>query len=126
MNKLKIKEIRKKLQLTQNDLAKKLGVSRQTVVNYENGAIIPESKKELLYNILQINTQDANEPELVYVDISGFDKKINSINEEIQTRKNIIKESADQELILHQNKMIELLQLQISEIRKAQLSYFKK
>lgn len=126
MNNLKIREIRKKLQLTQTDLAKKLGVSRQTVVNYENGAIIPESKRDLLYSILQINNNEVNEPELAYFNVSGFDKKINSINEEIQTRRNIINESSDEELILHQTKMIELLQLQISEIKKAQNLHLQK
>ena len=49
MYNLNIKELRKKKGWSQDTLAKKLGVSRQTIVNYEKGEVIPESKKELLY-----------------------------------------------------------------------------
>ena len=45
MNALEIKEKRKKLGLTQDELAKKLGVSLKTISNYEKGEVIPESKK---------------------------------------------------------------------------------
>lgn len=125
MKNLNIKEIRKELNLTQSEFAKKLGVSRQTVVNYENGLTIPESKKDLLYNILQ-NEGIAKEPDLQYNNSSGYDIKINQLQEEIAARKNIIKDSTDQELIQHQTKMIELIKLQIHEIEKAQKLHLQK
>tara|TARA_B100000378_G_scaffold70854_1_gene54069 strand:- start:4995 stop:5630 length:636 start_codon:yes stop_codon:yes gene_type:complete len=43
---------RKKLGLTQDQLAKKLGVSKRTIINYEKGETIPDSKSELLHQIL--------------------------------------------------------------------------
>lgn len=52
MNALEIKTNRKKLGLNQDELAKRLGVSVKTISNYENGEVIPESKKELLHKIL--------------------------------------------------------------------------
>lgn len=51
MNALDIKENRKKLKLTQEELAKLLGVSKRTVINYEKGEVIPETKSELLRKI---------------------------------------------------------------------------
>jgi len=52
MNALQIKENRKRLKLTQDGLGKLLGVSKRTIINYENGEVIPESKSELLRQIL--------------------------------------------------------------------------
>lgn len=49
---LNIKEIRKNLNLSQEKLAEMLGVVRQTVRNWENGAIIPQSKRLILTNLL--------------------------------------------------------------------------
>lgn len=53
MNGEDIKNLRKKLKLSQKDFGAKIGVSRQTIVNYENGDKIPDSKKQLLSNLLQ-------------------------------------------------------------------------
>jgi DNA-binding XRE family transcriptional regulator len=51
MNALDIKENRKRLKLTQEQLGAMLGVSKRTVINYENGEVIPETKSELLHKI---------------------------------------------------------------------------
>lgn len=48
MNALAIKENRKKIGLTQEELAKSLGVSSRTILNWEQGGVIPKSKTELL------------------------------------------------------------------------------
>lgn len=48
MNGKNLKEKRTLLGLTQDELAKKIGVSRKTVNNYENGGVIPDSKVTLL------------------------------------------------------------------------------
>lgn len=48
---LNIKEIRKNLGVSQEKLAEMLGVVRQTVRNWENGAIIPQSKRLILTNL---------------------------------------------------------------------------
>lgn len=52
---LEIREIRKRNNITQEELAKKLGVSRNTVVSYERGAVIPESKLVLLRTVLGLD-----------------------------------------------------------------------
>lgn len=52
MNELDVKEIRIKLHLTQEEFAKKIGVSRNTILNYEKGKPIPESKSTILSKLL--------------------------------------------------------------------------
>lgn len=51
MNAKKIKEARKALGLSQQQLAEKLGVTRNTIINYEKGGVIPDSKIVLLKNL---------------------------------------------------------------------------
>lgn len=46
-----VKRIRKALKLTQSEFAKKLGVSKRTIISYEQGGIIPRTKGEILQNI---------------------------------------------------------------------------
>jgi transcriptional regulator with XRE-family HTH domain len=51
MNEKKIKELRKKLNISQKKLAEMLGVHLRTVQNWENGSKIPQSKEMLIRNI---------------------------------------------------------------------------
>lgn len=57
-----IKEKRKILKLSQEDLADLIGVTKRTVINYENGEVIPDSKKNILQKVLNPvnygNTED--------------------------------------------------------------------
>lgn len=46
-----IKKIRDKLNLTQEELAKKIGVTPRTIQNYETGGKIPTSKHEIIRNL---------------------------------------------------------------------------
>lgn len=48
INGVYVENLRKKLGLSKEDFANLLGVSRGTVVNYEKGKVIPESKFEIL------------------------------------------------------------------------------
>lgn len=52
MSDLDIKEIRKNLKLTQQEFAERLGVSRNTILNYEKGETIPNSKSIILHTML--------------------------------------------------------------------------
>lgn len=52
MSDLNIKEIRKKLGVSQEQLAEMLGVVRKTIQNWENEAVIPQSKRAFLLNLL--------------------------------------------------------------------------
>lgn len=47
-----IKEKREQLNLTQVELAELIGVSRNTIINYERGSVIPTSKLSILEKIL--------------------------------------------------------------------------
>lgn len=58
MDALEIKQRREQLGLTQKELAELIGVSRETIINYEKGKPIPKSKSEILHKVL--------EPESVY------------------------------------------------------------
>ena len=54
------KSIRKALQLRQDELGKKLGISRVSVTRYENGTVqIPESRSLALRNILKLKESAA-------------------------------------------------------------------
>lgn len=48
MNGLELKDLRKKLNLTQVELARKIGVDTKTVQNWESGRKIPQSKDAIL------------------------------------------------------------------------------
>lgn len=112
MNAIEIREKRKLLRLTQEELAKKLGVSLKTISNYEKGEVIPDSKKELLHNILNPSTEHIlNEPPENYMDVSP--NEIEEIEELILERRKIIAIAQDEHEIKHQKKVIELLQKQI-------------
>lgn len=52
MSDLDVKKIRKDLGLTQQEFADKLGVSRNTILNYEKGETIPSSKSIILHTML--------------------------------------------------------------------------
>lgn len=66
MNALQVKENRKRMGLTQEELGLKLGVSKRTIINYEQGTLIPESKEKLLHIIFNEKVQ--NKVEAISVD----------------------------------------------------------
>ena len=54
----RIKEARKRLSLTQEELADKIGITKGAIANYENGVSTP--KIEILYSLMNILEIDAN------------------------------------------------------------------
>lgn len=60
MDAKRVKETRKALNLTQSDFAKKLGVSKRTVIAYEHGSIIPKTKTDILKDLYD---QTFNKPQ---------------------------------------------------------------
>ncbi|WP_205727719.1 helix-turn-helix transcriptional regulator [Flavobacterium anhuiense] len=122
MNELNIKELRIQNGFSQTELAKKIGVSRQTIVNYEKGEVIPESKKELLYNILHNeNSKTTPEIEEYYTKPkSGYDKKIQEKEEEIKARLETVKLLREKKLDpKHELTIISILRTQIEIIKEA-------
>ena len=95
MDGLEIKKNRKRLGLTQEKLAKMIGVSTKTIVNYEGGGVIPESKKDILTIILKaddFNVDDYGEDrtgEVVYLPSSQYNSNL-SKNELEKTSNEIL------------------------------------
>ena len=93
MNGLEIKNYRIKKGYTQDALAKLLGVSKNTILNYEKGKTIPDSKNELLEKILlHDNNNILQEPyNNEYKKTTGYDKKLQEIDEQIKHHYEIVK-----------------------------------
>lgn len=121
MYNLNIKELRKKKGWSQDTLAKKLGVSRQTIVNYEKGEVIPESKKELLYNILQDITENiVQESSTDYQILPGYQRKIFETELEIQEyEKTIELKKSLKEDYSHEKNIINILRQRIKVLVQA-------
>lgn len=93
MNDKEIKEIRNSLNLSQEEFAKLIGVSKNTVYNYENGSKIPESKITILRNLKDKNTPILTKSDTNYT--SGHDKKIAEYRAEIEKIEEKIKKWED-------------------------------
>jgi DNA-binding XRE family transcriptional regulator len=52
MNGLDVTKIRKDLKLTQEEFGKLIGVDKRTIINYEQGKVIPKTKASLLEMML--------------------------------------------------------------------------
>lgn len=59
MTNIDVKLIRNRLGLSQVELGKMIGVSRNTIANYEKGGVIPESKRDILLNLIN-KSENAN------------------------------------------------------------------
>jgi DNA-binding XRE family transcriptional regulator len=120
MNAKEIKEKRKMLGYTQKKLAELVGVSTQTINGYENGKEIPSTKFQILDKVLNGEISNIiNEPVSDYQPISGYDKKISDLKDQIKAREEIILLTNDKSIISHQKEMIKLLTIQISIIEDA-------
>jgi transcriptional regulator with XRE-family HTH domain len=126
MKDLNIKDLRNDKGFSQAELARRIGVSRQTIVNYEKGEVIPESKKELLYNILlDIPVLFVNEKGEEYTPtMKGYTNKVSEIEEEIKIRIETIKILKNQNKdFSHEINMIELLKKQINLIKSGEFNH---
>lgn len=89
MNALELKQKRKKCGLTQGELAKLIGVSVKTIVNYENGEVIPISKHAILHSVLSKN--EVNEPEENYnSNEKNCEEKLLNLKKELSYKDQII------------------------------------
>lgn len=130
MKGLEIKKNRKKLNLTQAELAIQLGVSLKTVSNYEKGEVIPETKRVLLHNIFkklneehgEFTIESQNKVEdtgAIYHPKENVLNKIRLINDKIKEHKKIITLATIRsqfEKAEHHKEMVELLKEQIELI----------
>jgi len=92
MNNLEIIELRKKFNLTQDELANLVGVSRRTIINWEDGKTIPKAMQNILETIAQKESVEI-----------GSQRRKNQIEDGVFLPQNIV------ELILSQQRTIENL-----------------
>ncbi|MDD7602217.1 MAG: helix-turn-helix transcriptional regulator [Firmicutes bacterium] len=83
----KIKELREKNKMTQEQLATKLGTSKQTIFKYENGIVtnIPSDKVEMMAKIFHVSPayiMDWDDPEKEYY----LDPEVAEMAQELYSR----------------------------------------
>lgn len=120
MNAIEIKEKRLILGFTQKELAKRVGVSTQTINGYENGKEIPTTKYQILDTILNQNISNIiKEPSAIYnKNYTENDEKIIQLEERLKEYKEISFLLKDDPVNLkHQLEMIKLIETQL-DIRK--------
>ncbi len=93
MNGIDVMKIREELGLTQQKFADLIGIDRRTVVNWEQGRVIPDSKIKLLNMIIEGKRKDGfknniNE-EIVSVDLH---REIMDLKDYIKTLKEFLEE----------------------------------
>ena len=135
MDAQKLREYRKKHNLTQKEMAIELGVSRKTLNNYENGGNIPLAKEIMIEKIYgtthyphnevphTTNTQGGknyiNDSNNTTQGVQKARQKTNEINiytEMIATQRELI--ANQNELISQYRKEIEYLRQKVKEYRK--------
>ena len=116
MNDLDIIRIRKQFDLTQIEFAKMIGVDRRTIINYEKGRKIPESKVKLInMTIAEIGPDDIavlkskNNPEVKNIQNENKLRGISELNDHI---------AAFKELINEKNIIFDYMQKEIERLRK--------
>ena len=77
MNTLDIKKERENLNMTQEEFAELLGVSRKTIANYESGSNIPETKEKIFSRILSNFTHKNNVSD-------SFQKELEELNQDLE------------------------------------------
>ena len=129
MNGLYIKKRRKELGYSQKELAKIIGVSDNTIYNYEKGATIPQSKMAILRDILGEESQQntGTKPETDYEKLNAVAKneEINNLNSYINDVDKLIlkiKQHKKSPETIHQLRELSVLKLNLLE----DLSKFKK
>jgi len=117
INGIELKKIRKKLNLSQEKLAKKIGVSVRTVRNYESGEVIPISKQAILHE-LKLNSENINQSikgnNNNVIGGNNYNKdslEIMDLKNQIKEKDKIISQLLDEQKKLHEqiNKLIDKL-----------------
>jgi DNA-binding XRE family transcriptional regulator len=123
MNDLDVIRIRKNLDLTQVEFAKILGVDRRTIINYEQGGKIPDSKEKLITMIVDDYSLEKAKP---YKDsmadkneVSQEDKmrEIRDLKDHIITLKQFLEEKSL--IIAYQKEGIDKLSLELQELKSS-------
>jgi transcriptional regulator with XRE-family HTH domain len=109
---LNIKKERRKRGWSQQELANMLGVSRGTIVNYENNGVIPESKRPILNRIFGINDEKIDN-KLVYLEHNGMKIPVKDLvvffveNQEIFMQNKVLKTVIDKMIAENLNEKLQ-------------------
>lgn len=98
MNSIDVKKIREEFDLTQQGFADFLGVDRRTVVNWEQGKNIPESKVKLLELLIEGRRNGVASPlqkvETKTIPSTDLTREILELKDHIATLKNFLDEKS--------------------------------
>lgn len=110
MNNLDIVKIREEFGFTQQQFADFIGVDRRTVINWEKGRLIPESKVMLIEMLLEKKRNNNTKAVLDETSNSKIDltREVEELKDHIKTLKNFLEEKST-----------------ISEFYKAEISKLK-
>lgn len=123
MNDLDVIRIRKDLKLTQLEFAQQLGVDRRTIINYEQGGKIPESKVKLINMVVDGYSPAGMRTSKEIIDekreVLQEDKmrEISDLKDHISTLKQFLEEK--NETIMYKQDTIDKLKLEIEELKVA-------
>ncbi|WP_016991446.1 helix-turn-helix domain-containing protein [Flavobacterium sp. ACAM 123] len=115
--------IRKDLKLTQLEFAQHLGIDRRTIINYEQGGKIPESKVKLINMVVDGYFPASMKPSKEIVaekkEVLQEDKmrEISDLKDHISTLKQFLEEK--NETIMYKQTAIDKLKLEIEELKVA-------
>jgi len=123
MNGLYLKERRKNIGLTQEELAKRIGATRKTINSYENGASIPEAKAKLIDFILkERENMIISKPDVTICNENVTDSgqinnsNVNSMGCNVSTGADIVKQLSNQ--LAEKDKQIDkLIEIIISKLK---------
>lgn len=113
---MNIIKIRKELGLTQQKFADLIGVDRRTVINYEQGKKIPESKTKLLELLLENKRNSLESKKTEGKDENTTSLKVENLNREVLDLKDHIKTLKD--FLEEKNRMNEFYQAEIEKLKE--------
>ena len=121
MNSLEFKKMRTEVGMTQGELSKILGVSKNTIWNYENGGKIPGSKISLILTVLNMYSTNNNSE----MDVNKNNTESDVVVSEKETFKEFVIIPHDSAEELKDNyfdiKSISKLKIEVKEIPETQL-----
>jgi len=122
MSKLDINKVREELGLNHRELAEQLGVDRRTIINYEQGRLIPESKVRLIELLLLAKRNESISLPLNFTEndckekTENLNREIVELKDHIKTLKEFIEDKTT--MVVHYKSENILLKQRIDELER--------
>lgn len=94
MTGLELREIRKKLGLTQEELANEMGFSTRTIINYEKSEYLPKSKSEFFTKFLNQKLEEHNKSENLPNNHTSFSRNSAFLKEDVEALSDVVREQS--------------------------------